>query len=538
MKIKLFNTTFFYNGVFAFLNKNLIMRILRSSYLLRKENPRFMMKIWEELSETKIIIKENSISKLIYGKHTKNIEIFTRQKIISWLAGFKLNKLLLIFYSYKIKIIFPLPRQFQEVLNFNKFSTNTISSLLLYFYGLLEIFFSFIIFVKIVFFEYRNKKFILKPYVYFDNLEKKNLPINTDDKSEKYDLITWYASWPENEKVDIIKYGPKNYGRLKYDNLFIDYLKYKLPPLGSIKKLLLTVWYFSTLFVSIKSLFTRNWINAFNLSDALILKKTSLLEANYLAKNYLFSYSQYIKRPLWTYEAETKGSKITLYNYAASSGGFKGKFGYPHLDLGISSMTWPRIVTWSQQNTNYLKDNINYKVKFLSSNTPVNFKDEYYDFNAMNKNFICVFDIAPYRKLFRSIWCSEEIIYDFHYTFCFLKDIFDICTKNKINAVWKKKKNDHEFTPSGYKNLTKEIVYNKYVNLVNSDIAASRCIINCKAVISMPFTSTSEIAKFYSKPNIFYDPKNMINDDDRGAGGTLILHNKKELEDWIIATCS
>ena len=44
MKIKLFNTVIYYTGIFSFLNKKLIIRILRSSYLLRKKKT----KIYDE----------------------------------------------------------------------------------------------------------------------------------------------------------------------------------------------------------------------------------------------------------------------------------------------------------------------------------------------------------------------------------------------------------------------------------------------------------------------------------------------------------
>jgi len=537
MKIKLFNTVLYYTGIFSFLNKKLIIRILRSSYLLRKKKPRFMMKIWEDLSSTKIIIKEKNISKFIYGRQIKNIEIYTRQKILGWIGGFKLNKLLLVFYSFNKKIIFPLPKEFQKVLYLNGFTVNKISILLLYVYSLFEIFLSFLIVFKIIFFEFKNKNMLETPYVYFDNLNQKNFPINLDVSSEKFNLITWYKFWPGREKVDVIKYGPKNFGNFEYGNFFICNQPFKLPALSVGEKFLFIVWYFLSLSKAVISLFTGNWINAFNFTDALLLKKISLLKDKFLAKDYLFSFSQYMKRPLWTYEAESRGAKITLFNYAASSGGFKSKSGYPHLDLGISSMTWPRIITWSKHNTNYLKDNISYPTRFESSLLPVNFTDDYYDLNKVSKNYICVFDVAPYRKLFRAIWCSEEIIYDFPYVSSFLKDVFDVCSKNKINVIWKKKKIDSDYTPTGYKNLINENINSSYVHLANPNIAASRLIKNCKGVISMPFTSTAVIANIYNKPSIFYDPKNVIYDDDRGAGGNIILHDKKKLEEWILNKC-
>ena len=46
---------------------------------------------------------------------------------------------------------------------------------------------------------------------------------------------------------------------------------------------------------------------------------------NNLANEYFFSISSVFYKPLWTYHVEDLGSKVTLFGYASSFGGFKTK---------------------------------------------------------------------------------------------------------------------------------------------------------------------------------------------------------------------
>ena len=64
-----------------------------------------------------------------------------------------------------------------------------------------------------------------------------------------------------------------------------------------------------------------------------IFNKIAMLHpSKFLAEEYMFHSWTY--RPLWTYEAERKGSRIILYLYSTNNEGFKTENGYrpPYFD--------------------------------------------------------------------------------------------------------------------------------------------------------------------------------------------------------------
>ena len=74
----------------------------------------------------------------------------------------------------------------------------------------------------------------------------------------------------------------------------------------------------------------------------------------------------------------------------------------------------------------------------------------------------------------------------------------------------------------------------KNVFLVDSDVAPIRLINSTSKSISMPFTSTSIIAKYYNKITCFYDPINILNKSDRATQGVDLISGKNELNNWIL----
>jgi hypothetical protein len=71
------------------------------------------------------------------------------------------------------------------------------------------------------------------------------------------------------------------------------------------------------------------------------------------------------------------------------------------------------------------------------------------------------------------------------------------------------------------------------VILVEPDISANRVIEACKAVISMPFTSTALIALELGKPTCYYDPFGLIQLDDSAAHGIEVVKGPSELASWL-----
>jgi polysaccharide biosynthesis PFTS motif protein len=116
----------------------------------------------------------------------------------------------------------------------------------------------------------------------------------------------------------------------------------------------------------------------------------------------------------------------------------------------------------------------------------------------------------------------------------FLHDINSVVSKSKHKIVFKRKRNIGNKVDKKYKFYLEKIEKeNTVFQMVNPDIHALKLIEKSKAVISMPFTSTSILAKQMKKPTVFYDPLNMLCKDDIGSHGIEILSSLEELEAWI-----
>ena len=89
------------------------------------------------------------------------------------------------------------------------------------------------------------------------------------------------------------------------------------------------------------------WWNIILLKEASLSIVVRTHNSKTLAREYLFNNSAYIYRPLWTYEAEAKDSKITLYFYSTNCELFKQNKVNSKMALGYQSMTWPRYLVWN-----------------------------------------------------------------------------------------------------------------------------------------------------------------------------------------------
>ena len=71
-------------------------------------------------------------------------------------------------------------------------------------------------------------------------------------------------------------------------------------------------------FLALFDIFRGRWWHAFMLSEASNLRIVKLNKPNSLAREYLFNNTNFIYRPMWTYQAEHYGSQIILYFYSTN----------------------------------------------------------------------------------------------------------------------------------------------------------------------------------------------------------------------------
>ena len=67
--------------------------------------------------------------------------------------------------------------------------------------------------------------------------------------------------------------------------------------------------------------------------------------------------------------------------------------------------------------------------------------------------------------------------------------------------------------------------------IIDPDIVATSLVENSDAVISMPFSSPSCIAKVKGVPSIYYDRSGLVRYTE--SQGLPVLKNKEELKEWF-----
>ena len=253
---------------------------------------------------------------------------------------------------------------------------------------------------------------------------------------------------------------------------------------------------------------------------------------NSLAKEYLFHNSSWLYRPLWTYEAEKLGTKIIFYFYSSNIESFKNFDGYGIQANSWQIVSWPNYLVWDEYQKTFIERISPFK-KEVNVVGPIWFIDINKENIFIPENSVVVFDVQPQREFLYQRLGIEIEYYVPKVTNPFLLDVSEVISKNGSSMILKRKRNIGKKVHLEYKILVDKLAEEGIFIEINPDISAYSVIEKCKAVISMPFTSTALIAKSLGKPSIYYDPSGIIQKDDRAAHGITIITGIDELQSWV-----
>ena len=201
-------------------------------------------------------------------------------------------------------------------------------------------------------------------------------------------------------------------------------------------------------------------------------------------------------------------------------------------ELGLKTMTWPRILQWSKPYANYIRDKLIFKGIEVIDVPCIYYSDYNIKLPKLTKKTIAIFDVSPWRASFHVELLTEEN-YRQNSWRAFLEDIYDSVNCKNIDILWKKKRlsvKDHDKT---YMKFADDFVKREGVIDINPLISAGRLIKKADIIISAPFTSTSLIGEINQKPSSYYDPSGTFHKRDIAAQNILVLSNKNELAQWI-----
>lgn len=527
-------------------NRYRLRAIIRGHRVLKQNNQLGLIReIKRELAGVQIRQVNKTVSELFFGEGYNEAELIVRQYLVTRVGGVQLNKALL--YSIGSKgspVVYPLPKEFQSVLIDHGFKISVwrcsvlwiVYIGLLWCYGVLSI-------AKHFYDAFRN---IIRPVPlsiervsYFFGLTKNNLPQPYKD-GLSHDVVTWYANWKGSaNSLTELRHSVRDVKPTLANGQRVEFVEHAIPPLNNISSLIRFVrWTVIAVSLSAIDIFRGRWWNALLLSETAKAEIVRLTKPNQLACDYLFCNTDTIYRPIWTYEAIKKGSRIISYFYSTFED-FKIPAGYQLNSTYWKIMNWPLYLVWDKYQEDLIRRSVG-ELGNVSIVGPIWFASSAIELPEIRNNSIAVFDIQPIRI---SAHFGFSTMVDLNYSnprvpIKFIQDIDSVVSMCGGAIVHKRKRSIGNSSYKGYRSMIEKLSRNDRFISIEPDTSPIRVIENCRAVISMPFTSTAILGRELGKPSVYYDPTGALQKDDRGAHGIPILSEKDELQSWISSVLS
>ena len=469
--------------------------------------------------ENKVGITENSLNQYLV------VRLFNKKLISSLLIGYM---------NPSKKVICIMPTKWIDVIENHGITVNRFLS---------KIFFLSICFMYICFGIKTFLKTFLEIFLNKSNLDKKidfhfhklqpnNFSDDETDKERK-NIINWFKNKYHKDfsfTFSIIQKKKKYFNYLTHKIIPSD-----LKPLSFCQTLSFLILGFKYIMFSILNLIKGNFSYSIMFHEVMILNKLKCNSKNALAKEYFFNNTSYIYRPLWTYEAEKRGSKITLYFYSANIEPFIIDDIQTPANYGYKIMSWPNYLVWNESHAEFIKscDKTKSSITIVG---PIYFSDCKEKKIYIPKKTIALFDVTPPRISLLSALGPVANYYNYDVCKDFLEKVYQVAKKNNYTILFKQKRKVSKlFSDRRHENYISNFINLKNVITINSDTNAYHLIKEVKGVISMPFTSTDIIAKHLGKPSIFFDPskrmKKRTHNDFKDESN--ILSSVKELDNWF-----
>lgn len=368
---------------------------------------------------------------------------------------------------------------------------------------------------------------------HFEGLSRNCLPQFGKD-GQSFDVISWYLQWDNrNRNVKSIYHNVVGLSDADVNGVKVTSTAHLVPLAPNIRLILyLFVWSLHAASKAFFDLLCGRWWNVVLLGEsfkALVIQKLPL---DILAKDYLFQ-SNWTYRPLWTYEAEERGSRVLFYFYSTNSEGVKTKTGYKPVDFDWRSITWSHYLVWDAFQAAFIRQVIPLG-QHIEVVGPIWLQNSHKDMPVVKPRSIAVFDVQPLRHSAYHVLGAPMEYYVPQNCIQFMKEIYLVARESGYQLVWKRKRKIGKLLHPAFMRFSCEFANLDGVVIVDEEISAVRVIKATELNISMPFTSTAILGKSMNKRGCYFDPSGVVFSDDRGAHGVDIVSGISELRRWVL----
>lgn len=375
-----------------------------------------------------------------------------------------------------------------------------------------------------------------RKHVYFFDLRPENLPQSSMGKSR--DVISWYLQSSQKLRdIESIMHSAVGAPSQSLSGITIDYQPSALSNIIGYKSVIkYGFWAQKALLISIIDMLRGRWWHALLLNQAAISAQARLVPQNTLAEDYLFHNSNWIYRPMWTYEVEKRGANVTFYFYSTNCESFKKKNTITAFPYGWSAMSWPRYLVWDNYQESFVRSAVGLKANVsIVGNIWFSASDK--TALPMRGDTVAVFDVQPLRSsLYKGLGLGYEY-YTPELAINFIKEVKQVLDQLGLVLALKRKREIGNLMDKQYRRFLQKLEEETNVLLLDPGIAANDLIEKCCAVISVPFTSTAIIGESFGKPSVYYDPSRLLDEEDQGAHGIRVIQDPVSLHDWLGSAC-
>lgn len=374
------------------------------------------------------------------------------------------------------------------------------------------------------------------PYVYFDSLTKNNLPLAIAEKESDHstNIVTWYLKKFNHEKhLATVCHSVKGTLNCNLNEVALVAVSSPFPRINSVWTMTgIFVWFIFQFFCCLLEMLEGCWGKALLLSELLKAKTIKISSANVLAKEYLFHNSNWIYRPVWTYLAEQKGSKIKFYFYSTNCEKFKNSNEEAAINFGWLASSWSTVMVWDEYQKQFVEmiSNSRHSIDVVGI---IDFQNSKTEILNLPEKTIAVFDVQPFRET-----RYKALALDFEYYIPqtsnkFLCELHEVASELNWTLVLKRKRNIGRVVHPTYMRCITELSSKTNWLEVEPSQCAKALIRQANAVVSAPFTSTALIAQTEGVPSVYFDATGTCFSDDRAAHGIPVLKSKEELRAWV-----
>ncbi len=494
--------------------------------------------IKQELTTHKLSINQKFISQKLFGAGIESAELIVRQYLLLRIGGTNLNRVLLMAAGKAdTGVVFTMPLEWMYIIEKHGFKVNHFKSALMWHLYVLMMFLNGVLKIVKVFLtslDFSKKSQIrIKPYVYFSELTANNLPKGGQWQSER-NIVSWYLQWDGRKpNIKTICHSASNTFSKSLGDVELVTQRGPIPRLTNTSELIKYIgWALASILLGFIDLFRYRWWHPLLLNQSALAAQVRFVSSHFLAKEYLFHNSNWIYRPLWTYDAEQLGSTITFYFYSTNCEPFKRALGYPKITYGWMAMSWPRYLVWDEYQASFVGRCIgNQKEVYVVGS--IWFSSVLAQLNNIPFKTVAVFDVQPVRDSFYSLLALDFDYYTSQVANKFLMDIQDVVSEFSYIMALKRKREVSALTHPKYRLCINVLEKKENFLAIDPNIDALSLIENCNLVISMPYTSTALLGRSVGKPSMYYDPFGLLQLNDRAAHGIPIVQGKDMLRTWI-----